>query len=229
MWSSRAASPPITTSWVRAAGTRGGGCLSGARLNQLWAAGQRLQRWAGVPQDVEWAFDGQGVLWLLQSRPITTLFPVPAAKRPGPRVYLEVGHMQGMLRPFTPMGMAAMRVATAQYFASVGVPADPFEGHPVVVDAAGRMYLDITAVMRYGRPRAKLPAAMTIYGPRVRDAVQRVLEDERFAALPGRPYRLRTVLPVAARLAPALVAGLVVAVVHPATARARAVRAAARV
>ena len=205
------------------------GCLSGAQLEQLWQAGQRLQRGAGVPQDVEWAFDRRGVLWLLQSRPITTLFPVPTATRPGPRVYLEVGHMQGMLRPFTPMGMAAMRVATAQYFASVGVQADPFEGHPMVVNAAGRMYLDITAVIRYGPARAKLPAAMTIYGPRVRDAVQRVLEDERFAAMPGKPYRLRTVLTVAARLAPALIAGLVVAVVHPPAARARAVRAAARV
>ncbi len=77
--------------------------------------------------------------------------------------------MQGMLRPFTPMGMSAMRVATAQYFESVGIPADPFDGHPGVVDAAGRMYLDITGFIRYRPARAKLPAAMAIYGPRVTD------------------------------------------------------------
>lgn len=207
----------------------GGGCLNGGQLDQLWAVGQRLQRRAGVAQDVEWAFDGQGVLWLLQARPITTLFPVPASVRPGPRVFMEVGHMQGMLRPFTPMGMAAMRVATAQYFESVGVPADSFDGHPGVVDAAGRMYLDITAVVRYKGARRSLPAAMTIYGPRVSAAVQRVLEDPRFAPLPGRPYRLRTVLPVAARLAPGLVAGLVGALARPARARERAYRAAAKV
>ena len=46
--------------------------------------------------------------------------------------------MQGMLRPFTPMGMSAMRVATAQSFRSLGIRADPFEGHPGVVAAAGR-------------------------------------------------------------------------------------------
>ena len=110
--------------------------------------------------------------------------------------------MQGMLRPFTPMGMAAMRVATAAYFSSVGVPTDAFAGHPGVVDAAGRMYLDITAVVRYAAARPKLPAAMTIYGPRVREAVQRVLADPRFAPLPGRPYRLCVAVPIAARLAP---------------------------
>ncbi len=207
----------------------GGGCLTGEQLDRLWAVGQRLQGRAGAAQDVEWAFDGQNVLWLLQARPITTLFPVPTSARPGPRVFLEVGHMQGMLRPFTPMGMAAMRVATAQYFESVGVRADPFDGHPGVVDAAGRMYLDITAVVRYKAGRAKLPAAMTIYGPRVSEAVQRVMADPRFTPLARRPYRLRTVLPVAARLAPGLVAGLVGAIARPASARGRACRAAAKV
>ena len=61
--------------------------------------------------------------------------------------------MQGMLRPFTPMGMSAMRVATAQCFESVGIAADPFDGHPGIVDAAGRMYLDITGFVR-NRPTA---------------------------------------------------------------------------
>lgn len=206
-----------------------GGCLTDLQLDELWSVGQRLQARAGVAQDVEWAFDRDGVLWLLQSRPITTLFPLPTSARPGPRVFMEVGHMQGMLRPFTPMGMAAMRVATAQYFASVGVPADPYQGHPGVVDAAGRMYLDITAVVRYRRARRSLPAAMTIYGPRVSGAVQRVLEDPRFTPLPGRPFRLRTLIPVVARLAPGLVAGSVAAVIRPDGARRRAVRAAAHV
>jgi pyruvate,water dikinase len=205
------------------------GCLDREQLGQLRAAGQRLQRWAGAPQDVEWAFDRDGTLWLLQSRPITTLFPVPSSARPGPRVFLEVGHMQGMLRPFTPMGMSAMRVATALYFESVGVAADPFTGHPSVLDAAGRMYLDMTGFVRYRPARAKLPTAMAIYGPRVTVAVERVLEDPRFGPLPGRPYRLRTVIPVAARLAPGMIAGLVGAVVRPVRARERAFRAAREV
>lgn len=204
-----------------------GGCLSPVQLEQLREVGERLQRRAGAPQDVEWAIDRAGTLWLLQSRAITTLFPLPQSRRPGPRVYLEVGHMQGMLRPFTPMGMSAMRVATAQWLESVGRPADPFEGHPGMVDAGGRMYLDLTALVRSRRLRARLPAALTIYGPRVSGAMARVLDDPRFAPLPGRPFRLRTVAVVAARLAPGLVAGVVDALLRPARARARAFRAAA--
>ncbi|OZM80189.1 PEP/pyruvate-binding domain-containing protein [Pseudonocardia sp. MH-G8] len=206
-----------------------GGCLSAAQLDQLQETGQRLQQRTGAPQDVEWAFDRDGTLWLLQSRPITTLFPLPRSDRPGPRVYFEGGHMQGMLRPFTPMGMSAMRVAMADYLENVGVRADPFRGHPGLVDVAGRMYLDLTGIVRYRAVRAKLPAAMEVYGPRVSSAMERVLEDPRFAPVPGRPYRLRTVLPAAARLAPEMVAGLVGALVAPARARERAFRAAAQV
>jgi len=162
------------------------GCLRTAQLEQLREAGDRLQRRADSPQDIEFAFDHDGTLWLLQSRPITTLFPVPESSRPGPRVYFEVGHMQGMLRPFTPMGMSAMRVATAQYFRSIGIPADPFDGHPGMIDVAGRMYLDLTGYVRSTSMRTRLPAFMKLYGPRVSAAMERVLADPRFAPVPGR-------------------------------------------
>jgi hypothetical protein len=199
-----------------------GRCLSPAQLEELREAGDRLQRRAGAPQDIEFAFDRDGALWLLQSRPITTLFPVPESSRPGPRVYMEGGHMQGMLRPFTPMGMSAMRVATAQSFEALGIRADPFDGHPGFVDVAGRMYMDLTAFVRNKSARAKLPGSMTIYGPRVSAAMARVLEDPRFSPVPGRPYRLRTVFTVTARLAPGIVTGLVSALIRPAGVRARA-------
>jgi rifampicin phosphotransferase len=206
-----------------------GGCLTPAQLAQLREAGDRLQRRAGSPQDVEFAFDRDGTLWLLQSRAITTLFPLPESTRPGPRIYFEGGHMQGMLRPFTPMGMSAMRVATADFLRSVGIPADPLGSPLGLVDAAGRMYMDITAFVRSKSMRAKLPAAMKIYGPRVSTAIERVLDDPRFAPERRRPYRLRTVLKVTARLAPGLVAGLVSAVVRPEKARARSFAAAAEI
>lgn len=54
-----------------------GGCLTPVQLAELRAAGERLQGHFGCPQDVEWAIDQHGTLWLLQSRPITKLFPRP--------------------------------------------------------------------------------------------------------------------------------------------------------
>ena len=46
--------------------------ISGEQIEELAATGQALEEYYGAPQDVEWCFEG-GRLYLLQSRPITTL------------------------------------------------------------------------------------------------------------------------------------------------------------
>jgi pyruvate, water dikinase len=49
-----------------------GGVLERDELRQLAALGRRLEEHFGCPQDVEWAI-AQGEVYLLQSRPVTTL------------------------------------------------------------------------------------------------------------------------------------------------------------
>lgn len=46
--------------------------LTEAELQALVKLGDRVERYFGVPQDVEWAIEG-GNIYLLQSRPITTI------------------------------------------------------------------------------------------------------------------------------------------------------------
>jgi pyruvate,water dikinase len=46
-------------------------CLSDAELQQLRDLGRRIERHYGCPQDIEWAFDQDGMLRVLQSRPET--------------------------------------------------------------------------------------------------------------------------------------------------------------
>ena len=48
-----------------------GGVLDEDELRELAAMGKRLERHFGKPQDIEWAIDDR--LYLLQSRPVTTL------------------------------------------------------------------------------------------------------------------------------------------------------------
>lgn len=55
-----------------------GACLADAQVRALAALGARVEALYGAPQDIEWALDSAGQCWLLQSRPITTLFPLPA-------------------------------------------------------------------------------------------------------------------------------------------------------
>ena len=47
-------------------------CLGDDRLAELLELGRRVERHFGSPQDVEWAIDREGELFLLQSRPVTT-------------------------------------------------------------------------------------------------------------------------------------------------------------
>jgi pyruvate,water dikinase len=53
--------------------------LSDAEVVAVATLGRRIEEHYGSPQDTEWAFDPDGALWMLQSRPITTLHDdVPA-------------------------------------------------------------------------------------------------------------------------------------------------------
>jgi pyruvate, water dikinase len=60
-------------------------CLSDDQLQQLREMGRRIEKHYGRPQDIEWAFDQEGQLRILQSRPETVwsakeAAPVAAAK-----------------------------------------------------------------------------------------------------------------------------------------------------
>src|SRR5262249_36781966 len=83
--------------------------LADGAVLELAALGRRVAELFGAPQDVEWAWS-DGRFSLLQSRPITSLYPLPEGLPPGPlRVLLSVGGPQGMLDPMTPLGQDVFR------------------------------------------------------------------------------------------------------------------------
>jgi pyruvate,water dikinase len=167
----------------RAGGT---GCLTRAQLAELRATGERLQRHFGAPQDIEWAIDKAGTVWLVQSRPITTLFPLPPQTAdPLPRIYLEFGHVQGMLQPVTPMGMATLQRVVAAMVAALGFRVQ-------IVDIGGRLYGDLTDLARRRSTRKRLVKFLAVdFGPRAQAVMQHVLADPRFA--PGTGSKPRRV------------------------------------
>jgi phosphohistidine swiveling domain-containing protein/glycerol-3-phosphate acyltransferase PlsY len=70
------------------------GQLPSELVTQVAQAAREIEgRCYGMPQDVEWTFDGQ-TLWILQTRPITTLVPIWTR-----RIAAEV--IPGVLRPLT--------------------------------------------------------------------------------------------------------------------------------
>jgi pyruvate,water dikinase len=72
----------------------GQGRIPQALIKQVaYLAYQLEKRYHGTPQDIEWSYDGQ-TLWVLQSRPITTLLPIWTRK-----IAAEV--IPGVIHPLT--------------------------------------------------------------------------------------------------------------------------------
>ena len=215
----RIAVRPLTGGGTRTVAVSNGGaaaCLTDRQAAELAALGLRVEQHFGAPQDIEWAIDGGGRLWLTQSRPITTLFPVPqraadkgatargaaaGAAAGVTRVYLCFSLAQGLTRPITPMGLAAFRliassVARAAHF---DVP-QPHRGPPPYAEAGQRIYFDLTAVARSTTGRRIVPSVFDVMEARSATVLRKVFEDPRFSLTRRTPLGLlRHVVPVAAR------------------------------
>jgi pyruvate,water dikinase len=117
---------------------------------QIIALAQMARRVAtrfGVPQDIEWAWAGQEPadepLYLLQARPITSLYPLPdRAQEEGElRVYVNFNAIQGVSEPLTPLGMDALRLVFSGVRRLLRIHRAPDRFLP---DAGGRLFLDFT-------------------------------------------------------------------------------------
>jgi pyruvate,water dikinase len=79
--------------------------LTDAQAVELVQLGRRIEARFGRPQDIEWCLAGDG-FQIVQSRPITTLFPIPESGDLENHVYLSVGHQQMMTDPLKPLGLS---------------------------------------------------------------------------------------------------------------------------
>ncbi|MCI0398473.1 MAG: phosphoenolpyruvate synthase [Chloroflexi bacterium] len=131
--------------------------LTDEQVVALVKLGKQVEAHFGAPQDIEWAIDAEKQIWLLQARPITTLFPLPPDAPHSDqelRVYLSFNVQQGSYKPFTPMGIAATRLLASSIMAFAGFPvSSPLDGPAFVKDIASRVYLDVTSPLRstFGR------------------------------------------------------------------------------
>ncbi|WP_266081937.1 PEP/pyruvate-binding domain-containing protein [Haladaptatus caseinilyticus] len=128
--------------------------LTDDQLRTLVGLGERAESLLGTPQDVEWALvNGQFVL--LQSRPITSLFPRPS---PAPddgnlHVYISMGHMQAMPEAMPPLVQDVWQTYTGNALSAMGL-GDSL-GNPTVT-AGGRVFIDVTPFLRRPNLRAWL-------------------------------------------------------------------------
>jgi pyruvate,water dikinase len=181
-----------------------GPSLTDGQALELAALGLQAERHFGAPQDTEWAIDTGGALWLTQSRPITTLYPLPESRSAADgeaRIYLCFSLAQGLTRPLTPMGLASLRLVGSSVARAAGfdVP-DPRRGPAPYAEAAQRMYVDVTTPVRSTVGRRILPRVFDVMEARSATVLRQVFSDPRFSVTRKTPFGLlRHVLPAAVR------------------------------
>jgi pyruvate,water dikinase len=210
----------------RAAGD-GAACLADAQIRALAELGARVEAHYGAPQDTEWAIDAAGAIWLLQARPITTLYPLPAGRPRRDddlRVYFSFNVAQGVFRPLTPMGLQAFHLIGSAVATRAGwPPRDRLVGPSGLVDAGHRLFIDITGLVRSGPGRRLLPGVMRMVEARTGAVLGRLMADPRLTPTRGSPWPLARTL-ARLLLRERLLIRLVQAVVAPGAARGRAAR-----
>jgi pyruvate,water dikinase len=126
--------------------------LSDGELQALAELGDRVERHFGAPQDIEFALDRDRRLWLVQSRPITTLYPLPD-DAPDPerelRVYFSGNVFQGYFEPLTPMGIQFFRLLGTAISRMFGATIEDVAAGPrIIKDAGMRLFVDVTPIVR---------------------------------------------------------------------------------
>lgn len=133
--------------------------LTDAQVVELVALGRRIEARFGRPQDIEWCLADEE-FHIVQSRPITTLFPIPASGDGEHHVYVSVGHQQMMTDAMRPLGISLWQLTA---------------GRPMH-EAGGRLFVDVTRALASPASRTGLLEGLGRSDPLIRDALQTVLD-----------------------------------------------------
>ncbi len=132
--------------------------LTDAQVVQLAQLGRRIEAHFGRPQDIEWCLIDDD-FQIVQSRPITTLFPIPEAGDRENHVYVSVGHQQMMTDAIKPLGLSVWQLTTRP-----------------MAEAGGRLFVDVTQPLASPASRAGLLGALGKSDPLIGDALQTILD-----------------------------------------------------
>ncbi|MFS0777596.1 phosphoenolpyruvate synthase [Neobacillus sp. 3P2-tot-E-2] len=127
--------------------------LNNQQILQLARIGRQIETYFGCPQDIEWCLVDD-TFYIVQSRPITTLFPIPQATDQENRVYVSVGHQQMMTDPIKPLGLSFYLLTTPAPMRTAG----------------GRLFVDVTPMIEM------IVNTLGQYDPLTKDALLSVIE-----------------------------------------------------
>ncbi|MBF9129960.1 phosphoenolpyruvate synthase [Plantactinospora sp. S1510] len=141
--------------------------LTDPQVVRLVQLGRRIEAHFGRPQDIEWCLVDDD-FQIVQSRPITTLFPIPEAGDAENHVYVSVGHQQMMTDAMKPLGVSMWQLTAMA----------PMH------EAGGRLFVDVTRRLASPASRTGLLELVGRGDPLIRDALETVLDRDFVPTLP---------------------------------------------
>jgi len=133
--------------------------LTDTQVVRLAQLGRRIEAHFGRPQDIEWCLVDDE-FQIVQSRPITALFPIPEAGDGENHVYVSVGHQQMMTDPMKPLGLSFWQLTT----------------RAPMSEAGGRLFVDVTRMLASPAGRENFMGMLGRYDPLIEDAMRTVLD-----------------------------------------------------
>lgn len=140
--------------------------LSEQQILQLASIGRQIEAYFRCPQDIEWCLVDD-TFYIVQSRPITTLYPIPEKNDGGNHVYISVGHQQMMTDAMKPLGLSFFLLTTSAPMRKAG----------------GRLFVDATQQLASPASRDYLINTLGKSDPLVRDALMTIIERDDFITL----------------------------------------------
>ncbi|PFB23889.1 phosphoenolpyruvate synthase [Bacillus cereus] len=140
--------------------------LSESQILRLAHIGRQIEAYFGCPQDIEWCVVDD-TFYIVQSRPITTLYPIPEVNDGENHVYVSVGHQQMMTDPLKPLGMSLFQLTSfGQRF-----------------QAGGRLFVDVAQRLASPTSRELLLNMIGNSEPLIKDALTTIVERDDFITL----------------------------------------------
>src|SRR5207253_10133800 len=133
--------------------------LTDEQILQLERIGRKIEEHFGHPQDIEWCLVDDS-FYIVQSRPITTLYPIPEANDPENHVYVSVGHGQMMTDPMKPLGLSFFLLTT----------------NALMRKAGGRLFVDVTPMLASLASSESILDVMAKGDPLIKDTLMTIIE-----------------------------------------------------
>ena len=157
--------------------------LSDEDIRRLAGIGAQIQREYGFPQDIEWAL-AEGKLYILQSRAITSLYPLPKESFDPLIIWFSFGAVQGILSAITPLGQDMLRMFVSGAGKLFGAQIRYYETD-VLVPAGERLWIKISDIMHNPLGRRVYKNMLGFVEPSVGQIVRGLAEEPHLGASEG--------------------------------------------